>query len=443
MTAFMGMRGNGDWATNQRPENWREAILHEFPNGDAPITALTALMPSEKTDDQKFHWWTKRLPSQSGAVTGVYINIGLTTAYVYATHQATHGIAGAVVYVKMAEALAKEFREGHQVVLRDNDRYDVDVVGKVVKVDYNGANSYVAVKLLEADDNSAAASTYNLSTVDRIIVVGNINPEGGAIPRAVAYDPVEYDNYCQIFRTPLEITRSARKTRLRTGDAYQEAKRECLELHSIEIEKALIFGVRTSSTGANGKPELTFDGVLSFIRRSATVAADLTTTESSMNDYSLNTGFSGQTWLDGGEDWLDSCLEYLGTYAPTEVVGFCGARTLTGPAKLAKYTGNINMTPGPNDAYGMKFTTWVNPHITVHLKKHPLMSRESSTRYSMLLFSPKNILWRIFEDTNFLTDREARGVDATVEEFLSEMGPEFHFPDQFMWLNGVGLDNIV
>jgi len=443
MGAFMGMRGNGDWADNQRPENWREAILHEFPNGDAPITAITSMMQSESTDDPIFHWWTKRLPSQSGAVTSIYIDVGLGTEYVYATHQATHGIVGAVVYAKVALALAKEFRVGHQAVLRDDDRFDVDVVGKVVGVNYNAANSYIAIKLQEIDDNSGTSSSYNLATCDRIINCGDINPAGGAIPRAVAYDPVGYENYCGISRVPLEMTRTAQKTRLRTGDQVKEAKREALELYSIMNERKLIWSVRTAGTGANGKPEYTPDGILSFIRRSATTSYSASSTDASMNDFRLNTSYSGQKWLDGGEDWFDACLEYLGTYAPSEVTGYCGAGALTGITKLGKYTGNIQMDPGPNDAYGMKFSTWVNPHVTIHLKKHPLMARESSTKYSMLLLAPKNIKWRILDDTQFLENRGPRGVDASISEYLSEMGPEFHFPDQFMWLNGIGQANAV
>ena len=90
--AFMGMRGNGDWTTDQRPKNWREVILHEYPNGDTPLTAIMSMMKSEETNDPEFNWWTKRLPVQSGAA-AIYIDVGLATAYVYATHQATHGIA--------------------------------------------------------------------------------------------------------------------------------------------------------------------------------------------------------------------------------------------------------------------------------------------------------------------------------------------------------------
>lgn len=443
MGAFMGMRGNGDWVTDQMPENWREMILHEYPNGDAPITALTSMLKSENTDSPIFHWWDKRLPAQSGAVTSIYIDVGLATEYVYATHQATHGIAGGVVYAKVAQALAKEFRVGHQVILKDADRFDADVAAEVVGVNYNGANSYIALVLMEADDNSASSSSYNLATVDRIMISGNVNAEGGAIPRAVAYDPTGYENYTQIFRTPLEITRTAKKTKLRTGDAYQEAKREALELHSIEMEKALIWGVKRSTTGANGKPKRSFDGILNFMRSNCTTGVSLSTTDASFNDFRLNTEYSGQTWLDGGEDFFDACLEYLGTYAPNEMTAYCGSGAITGLTKLAKYTGNIQMQPGPNNAYGMKFSTWVNPHMTIHIKKHPLMARESSTKYAMLFMHPKNCVWRPLDDTDFLGDREARGTDGKIEEYLTEIGPEWHFADQFMFLDGIGQDSEV
>ena len=49
---FLGLRGTGDFVTDQRPKNWREQILRLYPNGKAPLTALLALMKNESTDDQ-------------------------------------------------------------------------------------------------------------------------------------------------------------------------------------------------------------------------------------------------------------------------------------------------------------------------------------------------------------------------------------------------------
>jgi hypothetical protein len=54
MGAFLGMRGNGDWVTDQRPKNWRETMLFLYPNGSMPLTAIMSKMKSEKTDDPQY-----------------------------------------------------------------------------------------------------------------------------------------------------------------------------------------------------------------------------------------------------------------------------------------------------------------------------------------------------------------------------------------------------
>jgi len=123
--AFMGMRGTGDWVTNQRPQNWREQILYLYPNGQAPLTAMLSMMKGEATDDPHFHWWTENVGSVGGTVSGIYTTPDLATAYT------AGGVAGDVLYVVVAEALAKQIRGGHQVLLRDASDYNVDVNAKV------------------------------------------------------------------------------------------------------------------------------------------------------------------------------------------------------------------------------------------------------------------------------------------------------------------------
>lgn len=53
--AINGLRTTANFVTDQRPKNWRETILLLYPNGKAPLTALTSLMKSEKTDDPEFN----------------------------------------------------------------------------------------------------------------------------------------------------------------------------------------------------------------------------------------------------------------------------------------------------------------------------------------------------------------------------------------------------
>ena len=94
--AFMGMRGTGDWVTDQRPKNWRQMMLLLFPEGDMPLNAILSKMPEESVNDPEFNWWTKNLADQGGAVTGVFTNTNLTTAY------ASGGVVGQNVFVRTA-----------------------------------------------------------------------------------------------------------------------------------------------------------------------------------------------------------------------------------------------------------------------------------------------------------------------------------------------------
>jgi hypothetical protein len=429
MAGFLGMRGTGDWATDQRPKNWRDGLLFLYPNGMAPLTALTAKMASEKVDDPEYNWWLKTLPAQAGDVTGVYTDPGLSSAYV------TGAAALSTLYLKMSEADASHFRAGHQVVCRDQSDYDVDCVAKITDVVKNGASSYVAVKLLEADDNS---TTHDLSDCDRVLIIGNINPESGSMPDAISYDPVKYTNYTQIFRNALSISRTARLTKLRTGDAYTEAKREALELHSIEMEKAFMWGIPTENTGANGKPERTTGGLIYTIKTYAS---------GNVSDYSLSTDFQGKTWLEGGEDWLDYFCSQVFRYGGKEKLAYCGQGALLGIQRLIKANPQVQMALTPKTiGYGISVTQWITVFGTINLVTHPLFSYELTNYRSVVIFEPSRLKYRFLTDTTFYKDGEQQNtgyarIDGTNEEFLTECGLEYHFPQGFGYLNGVGSDN--
>lgn len=421
---FLGMRGTGDWATDERPLNWRQGILLLYPNGSAPLTAILSKMGDESVDDPQFNWWTKSLATQRAAVTGVYTSVNLSSAYT------TNTGLGSTVYFKMTEANADQFRVGHQVLCRDASDLDVDVNGKVTAVFKNGASSYIAVRLLEADDNS---TSHDLSDCDTILIIGNINPEGGATPDAIAYDPTKLYNYTQIFRTPLEITRTAQKTKLRTEQAYKEAKREALELHSIEMEKAFIFGIPTENTGANGKPERTTEGIIQCIKTNAS---------SNIFNFSTDTDFSGQSWVQGGEDWLDESLEVIFRYGSQEKLALCGSGAILGINRIAKSSGNINLNP-KDIGYGLKVVEWYTPFGTIFLKTHPLFSYEATNRNMMLIIEPSKLKYKYIDDTSFKKDRQDPGTDGSKDEYLTEAGLEYHHPSCFGILKGMNEDNAV
>ena len=99
MPTFLGMRGNGDWVTDQRPKSWRETILKLYPNGQAPLTAILSKMSSEKVDDPQFHWWTETFQNQGGAISDIGKNANFDDT-------GTSSVSvGDILYVKVAEAV--------------------------------------------------------------------------------------------------------------------------------------------------------------------------------------------------------------------------------------------------------------------------------------------------------------------------------------------------
>ena len=429
---FLGMRGNGDWVTGQRPLNWRQKILKLYPNGQAPLTAMLSMMGSSRVDDPEYNWWTQEQTAVNGDVAGVYTIADLSAAYAGA------GVAGQTVFVHVTDSdVFNRVRQGHQILLRDASDYRVDVVGKITEVHRAAAHEVYAVRLLEDDDNSAAN---DLTTCDNFKIIGNINPEGGEMPDAIALNPVKIYNYTQIFRTSLSITRTARKTRLRTGDQYQKAKAEALEMHSWEMEMAYWWGIRTENVGDNGKPERTTMGVINFIRALMPANCD---------DYTLNATYAGQTWAAGGETWFKEYLEQIFRYGADEKMAFVGSGVLLAIDQLAMTSGQINLVPGAK-TYGMAIREWVTPFGSIYMKTHPLFSHDATTRNMMVILEPKELGYRYIDDTAFYGESSAkthpegygqRRIDGTNEEFLTECGLEFGLPQKCAVLNGFGQAN--
>jgi hypothetical protein len=441
MSAYQGLRSTTDWQANQVPESWEEFILREQPNGMSPLFALQSMLPTETVDSYKFNWWTKTLPVRSLDVTAdeVYIDSGLSTKYVRATHQATIGIAGGVVYVKVdATATGNDFnfvRLKQGVVLRDASRMNVDVSGSIVDFLSSGANSYIAVELNEADDNDADPTTYNLTTVDRVLFIGAAFEENSAAPSGLVYDPVEYDNLTQIFRNTFEISRTAKSTRLRTGNGYLEDKMDTLELISMDIEWQGWLGQKRTATGNNNKPKRFTQGCIPWLREH---------NPSAVRDFRID--YAAQTWLDKGKTWLNEYIKVLFRYAAGKrILAHCGDGALMGINELAEYHGWVNLTVGQND-FGLEVTSWRTPFGIIDLKTHPLFSQESTMQYCMVCMVPKNakavplVGGGESGQLQFQEGLAPNGTDGDHDGWLAEIGWKFKLPNQWLVLFGVGQD---
>ena len=415
---FLGLRGTGDWVTDQRPKSWREGILLSWPNGDMPLTAIQSKGKSRRTSDPEFNWWSKDLATQSAAC-NLYKEATLDNLFTTET-----GAVGLDVYAKMTADAIQQFRAGHVLLGVDTDVNSVIAFGYCQGISVNGASSYAHFKLKKT------TSASELGAIDVIDIIGSANAEGANIPEAITYDPDKFTGLTQIHRTPLDITRTARRTRLRTGDAYKEAKREALLLHGIEMEKAALFGEKTETIGDNGKPLRTSQGLISFVteHQSANVI-----------DFPASTPL---TWLNAGEDWIDESLELLFRFAKSDMLAICGSGALLGIMKLVKLSSQFDLTT-KTTAYGVKVMEWVTPFGSINLKRHPLFTYLSHRRNDVLIFDPNNLQYVYVDDTHFKASKAVQeggytAYDGTKEEFLTESGYEMHFPKTMMYLTGLG-----
>ena len=433
--------GTGAWVNGKlitRPLDWDEVLHLLYPTGSQgyPLSALITKMSKKPAVDPEFNWFSKTLPSQEALNTGVYIDAALTTAY------GGGGLVGDVIYIKTSLTDIQHFRDGHEVMIVSPTDSLFMLRGKVVGVAQNGVNSFLAINLLEADVSSLLtnAGTLGLST----IVIGDINPEYGAMPGNLLYEPIKFTNYTQIFREPLRISRTALQSAYRIGSKgdYQEAHRETLERHSIQKEKAWFFGLPTERMGANGMPERTTAGLTWFISNFGGLVADFRT----INVPELVIP-AGATWINWGGRFMDYCASMIFRYGGMGGrLAFCGFGALAGINSMIKYGPNSNYTINTGmTSYGINVTELITPFGKLNFVLHPLWGNYAHMRNTMYVVSMEDLQYRALQDTKFYDDNTDRSLsharlDGIAEEYLTEAGLAMYNPVKFGIINGIGLD---
>lgn len=434
--AVLGMRGTGNFTANvERPKNWRQGILLLFPNGDAPLTAILSKLREQPTDDPEYSWFEKGLPVQRMDVIGASIvlnavpadGVDVAGADTTTNPQAAikvrpiGGSSGDTTILKPGHILRNEEKNENYLVLKKANAGGIDYV--IVR--RNIGTTYV-----EGGASTLPAITGDTSTAlsDHLTIVGSGFPEGAPIGTAIAYAPAKYSNFSQIFRTPLFLTRTARKTRLRwdTSGAYAEAKREALQLHALEMERAFFFGEKSENTSlpnpddpltviSSGQPLRTTRGILNWLPTITTTSISVHTDLNAFNSGILT------------EAIWDSFLEEAFRYGSREKAAFCGSTAMNVLTQLAKNKSTIEAVP-TDQTYGMAMMRYLTPFGTVYLINHPLLSDNPNWRKDLYIVDVDKLTFRYVTDTVFLRNRQNPGDDASKDEFLTEAGLEMHFP---------------
>lgn len=378
--ALPGMKSTADFATDERPKNWREGILLLEPRNKAPLAALTAAMPEQSTDDPEFNWWEEQ------------VDVGQLVANGGETNVAT-------------ALTVDEFG----LRLKAGDMLRVKSSGEAMRV--TSITSDTEVNVSRGQAGTAAAV---IADNDVILYLGSAYREGAGRPTGVSWNPVKKFNYTQIFRDAVEWTRTASKTRLRTGDMMKNDRRRALNKHMIGMERAFIFGARFETTESN-QPLRYTGGLLAFI------------------DAANQVNHNGTLSLKQLEDYIDEIF----AYGSNEKVCFCSLATMMKLNRLIRK--NTDYQWGPTER---EFTLIVKkfhtPGGTLILTEHPLFSQTGAELGTdMLIVDTENLKYRYITDTVLLKDRQDKGTDGTAEEYLTECGLEIWHPKTHFWLKNI------
>jgi hypothetical protein len=396
--AIQGLRDTTGFVSDARPKNWREGILLLYPNGKAPLTGLTSVMSKRDVDDPEYNWWEKALSEQK--------------------LEGDASITNSATTISVSSG-ALTLKEGHLLWIKETD----EIV--LVASDPSSDTSISVVR----GYSGSSASSFDPTTAGNdpyYYVIGNAQEEGSNAPTGINYDPTKRYNYTQIFRNTLEMTRTASKTRLRTGDQVREAKRECLEYHSIEMERAFWFGKRNETT-RNGKPIRTTGGITSFIdsnnvRDQAGSAMDMET--------------------------LEEDLFNLFQFGSSEKMCFTGNRGLLTLNQIVRKNTDMTITPGIKE-FGMNVTRLTCPFGEVVIKTHPLFNQmgggtNGGSAYlgvdSWLYFLDMQEIKYVYlegSDTKYEKKLQSNDLDGMKSGYITECGLEVHHPKSHYLVKGV------
>jgi hypothetical protein len=398
--AVVGLRGTGDWGVDERPKNFRETILWRNPNGKAPLTALSAKMRKDSTDDAEFAWWEEELKPLRVQMSAVALTTGDTTVTILsASGDAQELVAGDVLMVEETE----------------NVTFDNEFVTVV---------SVTSTTVFVVSRATAGTTAGTIAASSFLTRIGNAFAEGTGAPASATRNPTKFKNFTQIFKAAYELTGTAQNTRTRTGDPMKNDKKRKMFDLSVMMEYAWFFGKPFETTGTNGKPLRYTGGLMHFLAQA--VAAGAT--------HSIKIWTTTPT----EDQFLDAIYKMwdfdTDNGSSMERLGFCGNGFLNSLNKLARTSASTRVNfDGTVKAYGMELMRWILPQGVVYLKSHPLLNVHGRFTNSAFFINPSGIVYRPMRGRDVASDEgpggrgiQANDADSHKGQWKGECGIEFN-----------------
>lgn len=449
--AILGLMSSSQLAS-EFSNNVRRTVFHQYPTGKFPLMGLLSLMDTEGTDKPIWGWEEKR------ALTHEYVTAQAnsagpftTTGDVDKTAAGWGESAGTTVRVYLSDVTMIGLRD--VLMLRNVPGTSSSIKtfrGVVSAVDT--ANSHVDLILLETVANVLNNTTANGITV---INIGNAASEADRSKTGFVQFPTEVSNYTQIFRQPFHFSRTALAAGIKwdkTGIYKETAKDNSLK-HMVQLERAALWGSRTSNATTNDDGEVsirrTTGGVLWFLQQwekgntgnggafdYRPGGSDISASAWNASDDKRILDINGTVTGDEFEGIIERAFRHT-SETSFEKLFLCGSGIVSVINKFVARQGLKTTKLMTDEAYGMNVSTYESPHGVIHIGTHPLLSQSATYRNSGFILDAGNLIYTPLNgaDTDLYKNRQAPDYDGRKDEWLTEYGLEVRYPETHMFID--------
>ena len=315
-------------------------ITRLMPNGSAPLFGMTSMLGDETAVNVEHGFFTKTMIFPEVTVTAATL-AGATSIPVGDSSMMIPGM------------ILQNFLTRENII--------VDSV--------TNATTIVATRGV----GTVAAAAIALGEV--LYQVGTAFEEGSTRPLALNNTPVRITNLTQIFRNTWALTDTARAVQVIAGETnIAESRQDCAGFHAADIEKAIFFGQKSSST-RNGRPFRTMEGLIAAISNPAYY--------SSIYAGVVNVTTAGPTTTYAQlETALDPVFnQNTDPKIANERVLFVGGAALRVLTGIGRLYGTYQIVQSET-SYGLQFSTIKTSRGTFRLIEHPLFN--TNTRWARM-----------------------------------------------------------
>lgn len=332
-----GIFTSNNLTTDFAKKSFAGMITRLMPNGAAPLFGITSMLSSETAAQFEHGFFTKTMIFPYVQLNGAIAD-GTTTTFTVVS--STNILPGMILRVNST---------GENVIV----------------------NSVVSATQITVSRGVGTVAAAAISDAVQLYQVGSAFEESSVRPNALIINPVRITNYTQIFRNTWAVSDSVRATLTIAGESnVAESKQDCAAFHAADIEKALIFGQKSSGT-RNGQPFHTMAGLVALVT-DPTYYPDSYGGVANVSTAGSTTNY---TQLEG---FLDPVFnQTTDPKGANERVLFVGGTAKKVLNNIGRLNGTYQMMDGQT-SWGLQFSTIKLARGTFRIIEHPLLNTNSS-----------------------------------------------------------------